>query len=231
MRIPLSKRLKACADFVTPGHRIADIGCDHGYLSIYLLTNHIASTAIAADINEMPLKTAMLNAEKFGVRENISFYLSDGVNAIPRDFGTMICAGMGADTMISILENAPWLRSSQYHFVLQCQSKTPMLRRYLSEQGWRIDRETVLRDGRFLYTVMSVCWCPDAPKATAGQQYLSPALLRSDAPELGEFYKQLCFRLQRAISGQGEHADPDMIAALEELEKDPAFQHLKEQTL
>ena len=129
MKIPISDRLLACAGFVCKGDRVADIGCDHGYLSIYLLTEDIAKSCIASDINEQPLLSAVRNAEKYGVREKIEFYLSDGVRSIPRDFDTLVCAGMGADTMVSILEAAPWLKSDKYRLILQCQSKTAMLRK------------------------------------------------------------------------------------------------------
>ena len=106
MRIPLSSRLEAACRFVNSGDRVADVGCDHGYLGIYLLKNNIASFVYASDINEGPLNAAVFNAEKFGVRDKIKFYLSDGVRNIPRDFDTLVCAGMGGDTMISILEAA-----------------------------------------------------------------------------------------------------------------------------
>lgn len=221
MRIPLSKRLRACAQFVTPGVRIADIGCDHGYLGIYLLKNGIASHVIAADINEKPLQSAQRNALRFGVDNNIRFYLSDGAVAIPRDFDTMVCAGMGGDTIISILENAPWLRNAQYRLILQCQTRTHTLRRYLSANGWYINRESVLRDGHFLYTVMDVLWQPDAPRLTLGENYISPALRTACDPELPEYYRQVCFKLERATNGQGEHADPEMLQALYELKNFP----------
>lgn len=230
MTIPLSKRLQACAGFVAVGDRVADIGCDHGYLGIHLLKNNIAKSVIAADINEMPLQSARKNALKFGVHDKMSFYLSDGARDIPRDFDTMVCAGMGADTIISILESASWLRNTEYHLILQCQSKTPQLRQYLSEQGWRISKETVLRDGRFLYTVMAVRWQPDYPRLTIGQWYFPPALQESASPELREYYNRLLFSLKRAINGRGENADPEMITALQELENTPALQWLKEET-
>lgn len=37
MKVPISNRLLLCAEFVPRGSRAADIGTDHGYLSIYLL--------------------------------------------------------------------------------------------------------------------------------------------------------------------------------------------------
>lgn len=226
MNIPLSKRLQVCAGFVAQGDRIADIGCDHGYLSIYLLKNGIASSAIAADINEMPLQSARRNAARFGVANKIQFYLSDGASAIPREFDAMICAGMGADTMISILENAKWLQAPQYRLILQCQSKTHDLRRYLSEQGWHIKEESVLRDGRFLYTVMLVEWNPESPRLSVGQWYFPPALLYDPGPEVSAYYQQILFRLNRAVLGQGDNADPHMVQALSELDRCP--QWLKE---
>lgn len=217
MDFSLSPRLLACCGFIRQGDRVADIGCDHGYLSIYLLKKGIASSIVASDINEAPLQSAIRNAAKYGVQDHIRFYLSDGVRNIPRDFDVMVCAGMGADTMVSILEAAPWLKSGSYRLILQCQSKVPMLRRYLSDHGWYIAREAVLRDGRFLYTVMEAVYQPDSPRLTAGQCYICPALLQSSAPELAEFYNRAVFSLNRAVTGRGEHADPVMVAALQEL--------------
>ena len=229
MNIPLSKRLQACCSYIRPGCRVADIGCDHGYLGIFLLTNGLANSVIAADINEMPLQSAIANAEKYGVRNQMEFYLSDGIRSIPRDFDVMVCAGMGADTMISILQAAPWLKCSHYRLILQCQSKTPSLRQYLSENGWCIEKETVLRDGKFLYTVMAVLYQPESPRLTVGQCYFSPALLDDPTPELSAYYQRTLFSLRRAIAGRKENADPIMVAAFRELENDKSLSWLKEE--
>lgn len=218
MKIPLSKRLLACCDFVAPGDRVADVGCDHGYLGIHLLTNGIASSVIASDINEKPLQCAVINAAKFGVSDRIRFYLSDGVRAIPREFDTMVCAGMGADVMISILASAPWLRTGSYRLVLQCQSRTPQLRKYLNASGWDIAREIVLRDGRFLYTVMEVLFRPATP-LTPGGYYISPALLSSGCPELPEYCRWVMEHMELAVKGRGDSADPELTAALSELKE------------
>ena len=182
MKIPLSSRLAACCAFVPRGARVADVGCDHGYLSIHLLTNGIAKSVIASDINEGPLNSAVINARKFGVADKISFYLSDGVQNIPRDFDTMVCAGMGADTMISILTAAPWTKNPKYRLILQCQSKRPELRRWLYEQGYRINRETLAKDGKFVYTIMEVVYDPGHGISPA-ETYITKQLLE----ENGEF--------------------------------------------
>ena len=230
MKIPLSDRLLACCGFVCPGDRVADVGCDHGYLGIYLLKNGIASQVFAADINEGPLQAAVRNSEKFGVRDKISFYLSDGVRNLPREFDTLVCAGMGADTMVSILTDAPWLKNEQYRLILQCQSKTPMLRQYLSDNGWRITEECVLRDGRFLYTVMEVIW-QSGHTLTPGECYFPPALLENPSKEVPAYYRWVIQGLETVVSNQKEKADPLAVKALEELnDLQPELHWLKEET-
>lgn len=218
MNLPISNRLLACCGFVAPGERVADIGCDHGYLGIYLLQKGIASSVIAADVNEGPLQSAVLNANKYGVADKIRFYLSDGVRNIPRDFDTMVCAGMGADTMISILDAAPWLQDPKYRLILQCQSKTAQLRRYLSDHDFRICEESIIKDGKFLYTVMEVIWQPGYP-LTLGECYFPPALLENPALELPEYYARITGGLRLAVQGKGAENVPEQAKALEELEQ------------
>lgn len=232
MNIPLSPRLRACCGFVAPGDRVADICCDHGYLGIYLLANGIASSVIASDINEQPLQSALRNAEKFGVKDKMRFYLSDGCKNIPHDFDTLVCAGIGADVMISILSAAPWLKDGK-RLVLQCQSKTPTLRRFLSEEGYRICEETVVRDGRFLYTVMDVTYEP-GHTLTPGQWYFPPALLENPTPETPAYFCWVLSHLETAVNGQQDKADPlliDALHALRALGDNPNLKWLKEQSL
>ena len=228
MKLPISDRLLACCNFVSPGERVADIGCDHGYLAIHLLQTGKAKSVIAADINEGPLLSAVRNAEKYGVRDRIEFYLSDGARKIPRDFDTMVCAGMGADTIVSILEGAPWLRDAKYRLILQCQSKTPTLRRYLSETGFRIYEESVLRDGRFLYTIMEAGWRPEYPKLTSGEWYFPPALLENPSYDVPAYYHWVVGGLEVATAHQDDPEKKQILAELKALADDPNLSFLKE---
>jgi tRNA (adenine22-N1)-methyltransferase len=196
----LSTRLLACAGFVNQGDRVADIGCDHGYLSIHLLQSGIASSCIASDVAEGPLQSAMHNARKYGVQENIRFYLSDGVRNIPRDFDTLVCAGMGGDTMIHILESAPWLQNEQYRLILQCQSKRPELRRWLYDHGFAVSRETLAQDGKFYYPVMEIVYAP-GETLTGADLYITPALRESFSPLLPAFHERVVGGIRKNVEG------------------------------
>ena len=219
MKLPLSTRLLACAGFVAPGDRVADIGCDHGYLSIHLLTQGIARSCIASDVAKGPLQSAKDNARKFGVSENITFHLSDGVQSIPRDFDTLVCAGMGGDTMIHILESAPWLRDEKYRLILQCQSKRPELRKWLYENGFAIRRETLAKDGKFCYPVTEVVYAP-GESLKGAEFYITPALRASGSPLLPEFYDRVVGGIRTSVEGlsrTGGEKYEEMKAVLEEL--------------
>ena len=218
MKIPMSSRLLACCSFVQKGDRVADIGCDHGYLGIYLLTNGIAASTIEADINPQPLDSARRNARRFQVDSAMTFCLSDGLRELPHDFDSMVCAGMGADTIISILSAAPWLRDGRYRLILQCQSKRPELRRWLYENGWHIRRETLAQDGKFIYTVMEVCFGA-SPIPTEAQLHLSPQLLEDRHPLLPEFYDRVVGGIRTSVMGLRRSGN-DSLPVFEEILRD-----------
>ena len=218
MKIPLSDRLLACCNFVKPGDRVADVGCDHGYLGIYLLTQGIAKSVIESDVAEGPLQSAMRNAVKFGTKNKMSFHLSDGVQNIPRDFDTMVCAGMGADTIISILTAAPWLRDGRYRLILQCQSKRPELRQWLYDEGFRINRETLAKDGKFVYTIMEVVYDPGHGIAPA-ETYITKQLLEDNHPLLPEYYQRVKHGVELTVFGM-KRANDDQLPIYETILSD-----------
>ena len=219
MKLPLSDRLLACAGFIKKGSRVADVGCDHGYLSLYLLQQGIASSVIASDVNEGPLQSAVRNARKFGFSDKISFYLSNGVRNIPRDFDTLVCAGMGADTMMSIIHHAAhWLKDPKYRLILQCQSKRPELRQWLYDEGFRINRETLAKDGKFVYSIMEVVFDPGQGISPA-QTYITPQLLADNHPLLPEYFERVKSGVELTIFGL-KKANDDRLPVYENILRD-----------
>lgn len=151
----LSKRLQAVADFVSEGHRVADIGCDHGYIAIYLTKNKIAKSVIAMDVNKGPLQRAKENILRYGCEEKIETRLSDGAFALKKgEVDTILIAGMGGILMIKILSEAKELVKELKELVLQPQSEIEGVRKYLHQIGFQIEKETMLKEDEKYYTVI-----------------------------------------------------------------------------
>lgn len=208
MRPPISKRLAACAAMVPRGAVAADVGTDHGYLSIHLVQQGICPYVIASDLRPKPLEKARENARRYGVSDRITLLLSDGLQHVaPGSFDTLICAGMGGDCICAILQAAAWLKDPRYTLILQPQSSGNDLRRWLGQNGFSIEREALVQDGRFLYGVMTARYGAGR-ELTPGEQYVSAALLASGDENLPAYLERVLRALARAVSGirKGEDA-------------------------
>ena len=158
----LTKRLQSVADMVTIGNCVCDVGCDHGYVSIYLVQKEIAPRAIAMDVRSGPLSQAQKNIELFGVGGKVETRLSDGLDKL--SFGeadTIVIAGMGGPLMKDIIVRGLDVAKSVSELVLQPQSEIPEFRRFLKSNGFITTAEDmVLEDGKF-YPMMKVVPDPD----------------------------------------------------------------------
>ena len=208
MKLPISKRLLRCGELVPPCGTVADVGTDHGYLAIHLLQSGRCAHVIASDLREKPLASARANAEKFGLSARAEFRLSDGLAGFtPGEFDVLILAGMGGDLITRILEAAPWLEGGAYTLILQPQSAANELRRWLGERRWSIDRELLVRDGGFLYSVLSVRPQGGRP-LSPGEQYVSPALRREGDPLFPDYLARITHALELTVSGITQSSNP-----------------------
>lgn len=149
--ITLSERLQAVADMVTKGNIVCDVGCDHGFVPIYLIRQGIAPKVIAMDVNEGPLKRAREHIEEHGVEEYIETRLSDGMHSFREgEADSLICAGMGGRLMMRILREDEAKTASFKELILQPQSELEQFRRFLRNQGYLIVDENIIEeDGKF----------------------------------------------------------------------------------
>lgn len=151
----LQPRLARLAELVPRGAHLADIGTDHGYIPVHLMQAGTLASAIAADIGEEPLRHARRTAEEFGLTDRIDFRLCSGLSAIaPEEADCILIAGMGGETIISILEGADWLHNGGHRLLLQPQSRQELLRTWLTEHGFRILREHLVRDKGTIYSIL-----------------------------------------------------------------------------
>ena len=153
--IQLSKRLRAIADLVTPGYRLADIGTDHGYLPIWLLQNQRIPYALGLDIRPGPLEHAGINMQNAGVSDKMELRLSDGLEQLQAsEADTVVISGMGGMLIISILQNACQKVRCMKELILSPQSDIPMVRKYLRTNGFLIVDEQVIIDSQKFYTII-----------------------------------------------------------------------------
>lgn len=153
----ISKRLETVASFVEPGSVIADVGCDHGYIPIYLYQKGIIPKAIAMDVNKGPLERADIHIREYGLGEYITTRLSDGVCGLkPGEADAVVIAGMGGALMEKIIDEGEETLNSVSYLILQPQSELEHFRRFLHQKGYDIVQEAmVLEDGKY-YPMMKV---------------------------------------------------------------------------
>ncbi|MCI8418771.1 MAG: SAM-dependent methyltransferase [Lachnospiraceae bacterium] len=153
----LSKRLTALAGLVTAGHRLADVGTDHGYVPIYLIEQGQIPSAIAMDINQGPLDRAREHIRQFGYEAYIETRLSDGVQGLKvGEADTVLVAGMGGALVQKILEAGLSVLEKVPELILQPQSELYQVRQYLRRRGFWILREyMVCEDGKY-YPILKV---------------------------------------------------------------------------
>lgn len=152
----LSKRLQAVADMVTE-EVVADLGTDHGYIPIYLIQSDKCKKVFAMDINEGPYKKAKLHIAGYGLSNQITTRLSDGMKALnPGEATSIIIAGMGGGLVIKILNQDRRLWDEINEFILQPQSEIHKVRQFLQENNLKIIEENmVYEDGKY-YPMMRV---------------------------------------------------------------------------
>lgn len=210
MAITLSARLQCIADYVEPGGVVIDVGTDHAYIPIWLLQTGVSPRAYASDVKAGPLKNAEDDAVRAGVRDRLTLYLCDGLALCDPDaVDTVILAGMGGETMMGILDAAPWVWEKR--LVLQPQTKLPEFRLWLAGHGLAVRDAALVHDTGRLYLV----WLVGRGKMDA-EAVIDPCLIEKRDPLLKSYTGEQIKRQLKQIQGmeQARNADP---AALERL--------------
>ena len=162
----LSDRLTALTNMVTVGNRVCDVGCDHGFLSIYLVQKKISPKVYAMDINSGPLSRAGEHINKYELGNYIETRLSDGLEALEEgEAETLVCAGMGGRLMMKILSDHKEKAFSLQELILQPQSEVPQFREFLRAEGYQIVKEDMIEEEGKFYPMMKVIPMKVAPSS------------------------------------------------------------------
>jgi tRNA (adenine22-N1)-methyltransferase len=213
--LKLGDRLAAIARRVSVKSRVLDVGCDHGYIPVYLAQNGVADALFASDVNVKPLERGREIAREYGVSDKITFLLADGVPIETRgEVDTVIISGMGGETIAGIIAAAPWLSDGGVSLILQPQTKYESLVSYLSESGFEITDCELASEERGIYLILCAVGGRDAPRA--GVDVLQMLFERRD-PLLGAYLDRQIKNAQKAFEGLARSGSPDLSDASDTL--------------
>lgn len=223
----LNLRLMSAVGFVRQGAVFADIGTDHAYLPLFLLSEGRIERAVLADINEGPLESARRNAEATQYADKVELCLTDGAAALRgKGITDYAICGMGGELIAQIIERAPHLRDESLNLILQPMSRQSVLRRYLASRGFSITAECYSEDSGKLYVCMQVKFVGERREisdAEAEFGWKTTEIVNKNLQK--EYIKQKKQSLTRAaygkrLGGEDTSAEEALIAAAEELIRD-----------
>jgi len=196
----LSKRLTAVAQQVPAGAAVADIGTDHAYLPVYLVRHGISPRVVAADINRKPFESARLTVQTSGLEKYIDLRIGDGLKILkPGEVSVLVVAGMGGKTICAIFDQGQAVLQLVQRLVIQPMRDIPMVRRWLSDHGWRlVDEDMVAEDGHYYVILAAEHGLEEVTDHFAIK--VGPRLLEKKDPVLQEFLERRLVEIKSILA-------------------------------
>ena len=142
------KRIDTLCSLLTPCKTFADVGCDHGYCSEYVLQRRLCDKVIFADISKGSLAKAERLLAKYVKEGKAKPSLGGGFYGVPKDTEQVLIAGMGGSEIVGILADKKYGFLPE-RFVFQPMHDAEKLRRYLIENGAYIQRDYTFFDKKY----------------------------------------------------------------------------------
>lgn len=220
-KLELSNRMKAVTAMLPDKNNcVADIGCDHAYVSIYLKKQGIAERVIAMDVRKGPLEIARRNVKQYEEEAGIELRLSNGLEKLqPNEVNAIVIAGMGGPLIRDILAQGWSKIGEETVLVLQPQSDIRCVREFLQEKQFTIEREEMLcEDGKY-YTIMRAA-AGEAEQYGEVELLYGKELLQHKHPVLKEYLQKQQTLLQELRDRLLLSDTPKAMARLEEVYKE-----------
>ncbi len=180
----LDDRLSKAAELFPSCRLGADIGADHGRLSLHLLASGRCERMVVSDISGPALDKARTLLSRHGLDRKAVCTQADGLEALAEPVQAVSILGMGGDTIAAILARAPE-RLAGASLILSPHTELAHLRAALPGIGYRIGRECIARaGGRFYVLLLAV---PGDSAYTEKELLLGPGLLRERPPLFQEY--------------------------------------------
>lgn len=140
-----TKRLNTIFSELERCEKFADVGCDHGYCTEYMLKNNLCKSAVISDISAESLKKAQVLLFDYAKAGRLQSVCCNGLEKVSVDCDFVLIAGMGGEEIIGILKNG-YLPEK---LLLQPMKNTPKLREFLLLSGYEIIADYTFCDEKF----------------------------------------------------------------------------------
>lgn len=152
--IKLDNRLKEIVIILGKNEIVVDVGCDHGYVANYLIEEDLAKLVYATDISKPSLEKNIEFSKLRGNENKVISILGNGLFPVKdKNFDAVIMAGMGGELIMKIIDDAfDFIQKKT--LILQPMTARVELRKYLGEKGFKIEKESIIRDGNKFYEII-----------------------------------------------------------------------------
>lgn len=204
-KLKLSERLQTIANMVPRGTAsVADIGTDHAYLPIYLITHEVASHAIAGDIHQGPYLSAKNAVDAAHLEQAISVRLGNGLDTVnPGEAEVVVIAGMGGLNIVDILRARPEVTSTVKRLIVQPMIAAPTVRTWFKDNGWQIIIEQLVLEDDKLYQIIAA-EKGDMQEFEPILYEIGPLLWQTKHPLLLMHIEELIIHLRNVLTSMAE---------------------------
>lgn len=197
--VKLGLRLHCVAKLIGKTNSIADIGSDHALLPIYLLNSQQVEYAVAGELGDGPFLRAKEAINRAGLSNKVDVRQGDGLRILEdSEVDTVVIAGMGGDLMTNILCFSPKKTESFKRFILQPMKHDAVLRKWLSDNGFVILRESLIFENGKYYPAMEAVKGVADPLSDL-EIHLGPCLLKDCSPMVSQWLSVMTEKYLRIL--------------------------------
>lgn len=198
-----SNRLRELLRFVIEARPMADIGTDHALLPIAAVTTNRVPTAIGIDRAPKALAVGRANLAKRRL-DAVDLRLGEGLEPLASndEIATVVMAGVGAETLLDVMDTARLAELGVERLVLQPnQSEIDARRAIMTRSEWRLADETLVEESGRYYVVFRVDVDPshrarDLDEISLEDQLLGPFLRQRGGDRLQAYAAELARLLE-----------------------------------
>lgn len=194
----LSLRLHAIYEMV-PYAVTADIGSDHGKLMIALFNDGRIPKGYAVENKKGPYDRLVKALKEENIEDDVVPLFSDGISDLPISVSTIVLAGMGGETIIKILSSHLEKLKNVQTIIVDAHTSTPKLRKYISDLGYIIADERMVKEDGIFYEIIKFIKSDIAFYSESDIEF-GPILRMKQSETFKEKYQERINEINRILS-------------------------------